>query len=146
MGVAIWVLVCLWHIDSKNHRVYNDVNNSEEKVMKRLMYILPILATLVCVSTSCEEISYDTTGSITGKVYDVHTGMPIKDALVSLSPSAHTCLTGLDGCFGFKDLKLQDNQQYLLQVQKDGYETNNKPVTLILGRTIEVNIPLRKEN
>lgn len=109
-----------------------------------LKYLLIVLA--LSVMTACEEVEYTTTGSINGKVYDAYTGMPIKDALVSLSPSAHTSLTDYDGRFEFNDLKLQDNQQYLLQVQKESYETNNKPVTLILGRTIEVNIPLRKEN
>lgn len=120
------------------------MNNSEEKVMKRLIYILPILATLVCVFTSCEEISYDTTGSISGVVLDNDTGAPIRGVMVSLVPEGKgERVTEEDGRFEFTQL-LTGSHQYTVTARKEGYRTNRIYVTVEANANVEVSLILDK--
>lgn len=120
------------------------MNNSTEKVMKRLVYVLLILATLVCVFTSCEEISYDTTGSISGVVLDNDTGEPICGAKVSLVPEGKgEKVTEEDGRFEFTQL-LTGSHQYTVTGRKEGYRTNLIYVTVEAGANVEVSLILKK--
>lgn len=120
------------------------MNDSTEKVMKRLVYVLLILATLICVCTSCEEISYDTTGSISGVVLDDDTGAPILGVMVSLVPEGKgERVTEEDGRFEFTQL-LTGSHQYTVTARKEGYRTNRIYVTVEANANVEVSLILDK--
>lgn len=109
--------------------------------MKKI-YLLGIVAILLSL-TSCAKEEYDVFSSLYGVVSDTKTGELIPNATVVLSPGGETKITGSDGQFIFNEI---DPQQYTITVQKEGYQTNRKSVTAIIGETIEINIPLTPQN
>lgn len=109
--------------------------------MKKI-YLLGIVAILLSL-TSCAKEEYDVFSSLYGVVSDTKTGELIPNATVVLSPGGETKITGSDGQFIFNEI---DPQQYTITVQKEGYQTNRKSVTAIIGETVEINIPLTPQN
>ena len=107
--------------------------------MKKIINILIVLLPLLF--SSCTSSEYDVFASVYGIVSDNTTGEPISGATVQLSPGGATQLTGSDGYFEFDDLT---PQQYTVTVQKDGYLTNRKNVTAVLGTKTNANITLTK--
>lgn len=93
--------------------------------------------------TACSSSDHDVYSTIYGIVSDAATGEPIESATVQLSPGGATKLTGSDGYFEFNDLT---SQQYTVTVQKDGYSTNRKSITAVLGEKNHLNITLTKGN
>ena len=108
--------------------------------MKRTLFFAFICGALACFS-SCEPVTYDTFGTLSGTVVEMATGDVIAGALVTLAPSGKNTYTGADGFFEFQNL---DAQQYTLTVQATGYSTNRKTVTVVAGATEKVNITLEK--
>ena len=108
--------------------------------MKRTLFFALLCGALTCFS-SCEPVTYDTFGTLSGTVVEMSTGDVIAGALVSLAPSGKNTYTGVDGFFEFQDLEAQ---QYTLTVQATGYSTNRKTVTVIAGATEKVSITLEK--
>ena len=109
--------------------------------MKRTLFFALLCGALTCFS-SCEPVTYDTFGTLTGTVVEMATGDVIAGALVTLAPSGKNTYTGVDGFFEFQNL---DAQQYTLTVQATGYQTNRKTVSIVAGTTERVNITLQKE-
>lgn len=110
----------------------------------KLGSLLMACAMLFCFATSCsDDIDYNVLGGISGEVIDLDTGNPIQQATVTLSPSGMNTYTGDDGTFEFVDL---DERQYTVTVQKTGYITNRKTVTMIAGRVIPIKLTLQKNN
>lgn len=95
------------------------------------------------MATSCEPVTYDTFGGISGEVIDLNSGAPVEQATVTLSPTGMNTYTGSDGTFEFVDL---DERQYTVTVQKTGYITNRKTVTIVAGRVIPIKLTLQKDN
>lgn len=107
-------------------------------------FLLMACAMLFCFTTSCsDDIDYNVLGGISGEVIDLDSGKPIPQATVTLSPTGMNTYTGDDGTFEFVDL---DERQYTVTVQKTGYITNRKTVTMIAGRVIPIKLTLQKNN
>lgn len=100
-------------------------------------------ALLLCFATACSDdfVDYNVLGSISGTVIDVDTHDPVQSATVTLSPSGYNTYTGDDGRFDFIDL---DARQYTVTVQKAGYITNRKTVTIIAGGNVNISLTLKK--
>lgn len=109
--------------------------------MKKTLFFALLCGALAFFS-SCEPVTYDTFGTLTGTVVEMATGDVIAGALITLSPTGKNTYTGTDGFFEFQDL---DAQQYTLTVQATGYQTNRKTVSIVAGATERVNITLQKE-
>ena len=109
----------------------------------KIFYILIAAMILISVTTSCNKKNNDTSfyGTISGTVIENDTGDPIAMATVTLAPSGKNTYTGSDGHFEFIDL---DANQYTMTVQKTGYVTNRKTVTISAGGTEVVSITLEK--
>lgn len=108
--------------------------------MKRTLFFALLCGALTCFS-SCEPVTYDTFGTLSGTVVEMATGDVIAGALVTLAPSGKNTYTDVDGFFEFQNL---DAQQYTLTVQATGYSTNRKTVTVVASATEKVNITLEK--
>lgn len=110
----------------------------------KALFLLIAGLMLVFVATSCKKkkTEVNTSCVITGTVIENPTGNPVSNATVTLSPSGKNTYTGSDGHFEFIDL---DEAQYTMTVQKIGYVTNRKIVTLSAGSTQTVSITLEKE-
>ncbi len=103
--------------------------------------VLLLIIALVTIATSCEPVTYDIFGGISGEVIDFDSGDPIPQATVTLSPTGKNTYTGLDGTFEFIDL---DEHQYTVTVQKTGYITNRKTVTIVAGSVIPIKLTMQK--
>ena len=102
-----------------------------------------VLALSLCFATSCSDdyVDYNVLGAISGTVIDLDTGDPISQATVTLSPSGMNTYTRDNGHFEFVDL---DARQYTVTVQKTGYQTNRKTVTIIAGGNVDISLTLQK--
>ena len=110
--------------------------------MKRILKLLvPVI--LLTAMFSCKPDVYDTFGEIYGVVTDMDTEEPVVNAIVVLSPGGSSLMTGADGRYEYKAL---EPQQYTITVQKNGYSTNRKSVTVVLGEKTEANISIRKND
>ncbi|MCM1532189.1 MAG: carboxypeptidase-like regulatory domain-containing protein [Bacteroides sp.] len=112
--------------------------------MKRLFkWLIPVAALLLTVSCKSTETEPDNFGAIYGTIADVDTEKPLPEAYVTLSPGGKTASSGEDGTFEFPD---QEPQQYTITVQKSGYQTNRKSLTVEACERVEVNITLQKNS
>lgn len=107
-----------------------------KKILLLCLMALPLLL-------SCSKEEHDSFGSLYGVVSDVKTGNPLDNVTVTLSPSGTTKLTGSDGLFEYNELT---PQQYTITVQKDGYQTNRKSLSAVVGEKIEANITMTPQN
>lgn len=85
------------------------------------------------------------TGNIEGTVNNIENNQAIQGVNVHLTTNGNSTFieqskaTGSDGKFSFKDLEVGS---YKLSFQKDGYEDNNKNITLLAGQTSSSDIGL----
>ena len=109
----------------------------------KLFCVLIAVLILSLATTSCNKKNNETNyyGTISGTVIEDGTENSIEMATVTLSPSGKNTYTSNDGHFEFNNLY---SDQYTMTVQKTGYETNRKTVTLLTGETEIVSIPLKK--
>lgn len=98
-----------------------------------------LLLALAVLSAGCVRPVTDLTGTVTGKVTDAVTNLPLSGATVQITPGGTSLTTGADGSFEFKKL---DPGQYKIQVQKYDYQANFKQITVVSGRTASADIPL----
>lgn len=110
--------------------------------MNRILKLL-VPAILLMAMFSCKPATYDTFGSIYGVISDMDTAEPIVNAIVVLSPGGTSLMTAEGGRYEYKDL---EPQQYTITVQKNGYSTNRKSVTVVPGEKTEANISIRKND
>lgn len=108
--------------------------------MKKYLFISLLVMPLLL---SCSKEEYESFGDLYGTVTDSKTGDLLPNVTVILSPGGITKVTGTDGLFEFKDL---EPQQYTITVQKTGYDTNRKNVTVVVGERIEANITMKVIN
>ena len=87
----------------------------------------------------CSEDDYEIFATIYGTVTDYQTGAPLENASIVLSPSGVTKQTDAGGNYRFEKL---DVQQYVVTVQKTGYQPNRKTITAISGEALQVDIQL----
>lgn len=98
------------------------------------------LVLLASASTSCEsEDDYDLWCTITGNVTDYINGDPLENATVVLTPTGQTVRTDVYGNYEFSDL---ESRQYVVTVQKSGYQPNRKNVQAVSGESVRADIQL----
>ena len=109
--------------------------------MKKYFSALLLAITAVCTLSSCAKDELDIFSTIHGIVTDDATADCIPGATVTLSPGGKTQTTGSDGRYQFSEI---DPMQYTVTVQKPGYNTNRKMITVVSGEATEANVTLHK--
>ncbi len=109
--------------------------------MKHFLATITLSLSLFALFSSCSHDELDVFSTIYGMVSDNDSGASISGATVILSPSGKTHTTGSDGMYKFSEL---EERQYTITVQKNGYSTNRKNVTIGSDEKIEVNISITK--
>lgn len=107
--------------------------------MKKLN-VLCILSTLL-IMFGCAKDVVDTTGTIEGIVKDNATSTPLQGVSITLSPSGATTTTGTDGHYSFPELEAGN---YSVEFAKMGYENNKKEISIVSGKTIQVDVMMSK--
>ncbi len=111
--------------------------------MKKYLSLLLLAFLVACTFSSCTKDEVDIFSTLHGIVVDDLTGECIPGATVTLSPTGKTQTTGSDGRYQYPEI---DPMQYTVTVQKPGYNTNRKIITVIAGEATEANITLHKIN
>ena len=109
--------------------------------MKRLINLWVCLSA-VWLAASCAKDAEPLTGNIQGIVTESGTTTPLSGVQVRIVGNGLSATTGGDGQFSFHDL---DAETYNLQFMKDGYETNTRSVTVLVGETANCDMQLRPE-
>lgn len=107
--------------------------------MKKILFLCLVALPLLL---SCSKEEYDSFGTLYGVVTDVKTGEPLSNVTVTLSPGGSTKLTESNGQFEFTSLT---PQHYTITVQKSGYQTNRKDVTVVVGEKVQINVTMAPE-
>lgn len=107
--------------------------------MKKLN-LLCILSTLL-IMFGCAKDVVDTTGTVEGIVKDNSTSTPLQGVSITLSPSGATATTGTDGHYSFPELEAGN---YSVEFSKMGYENNKKEISIVSGKTIQVDVMMSK--
>lgn len=105
--------------------------------MKKIIFFCWIIIGLLFVS--CSKKEYESFGTLYGVVLDNSNDKPLANATVVLNPGGETQITDGNGHFEFPELT---PQQYTITVQKAGYKTNRKNVSVVVDERIEVNVSL----
>ena len=111
--------------------------------MKKIFFGIAAVLMLLSIS-SCTKTKHDTSGSLLVSVLEIVSSSelePLSGVNVTLNPGGMSSATGSDGWVEFKDLA---PQQYTIQVQKTGYQTNRTTTTVVVGETKQVVIPMQK--
>lgn len=98
-----------------------------------------LFLSFIGVSGCSESDDFEVFSTIQGTITDYQTGVPLNNAVVTLSPSGLSQQTDAAGAYKFDEI---DAQQYTLTVQKSGYQPNRKTVVAISGETLTVDIQL----
>ncbi len=110
--------------------------------MKNLLSIFTFCFILIAGLSSCsEEPDFEVFSTLHGIVTDDMDAEGVSGATVTLSPGGKTQTTGVDGRYQFSEIEAM---QYTVTVQKAGYSTNRKIVTVESGVYTEANVSLHK--
>lgn len=84
---------------------------------------------------SCTPVTVEeSTGNLSGIVYDKTTEDPVPVVSLELDSSGKSTVTGSDGCFSFKKL---ESGEYCISFSKEGYKAGNKNVSVTSGEDSE---------
>ena len=109
--------------------------------MKKMLFAASLMVMLLMMGlSSCSgDEEYNFYSTLYGTVSDSESGSPVGAATIVLSPGGKTTVSEVDGRYEFADL---DVMQYTVTVQKSGYVTNRKTVTLVSGESVRADIPM----
>ena len=110
-------------------------------MLKYFKYLFVIL-TIVTLS-SCSGDEDPAFGSISGRVYDYATHVPLAGVHVSLSPSTRSLITDESGNFVFSSL---DAGSYTIVANLKGYTPSSSHITVNNGETSRTDILLKPES
>lgn len=108
----------------------------------KLLLLLCFLTFIVFLQSCDEDKPLVTSGDITGTVSESGSNEPIEAVLVSLQGRSQSYKTGRDGKFEIKNLP---EATYTINVEKYGYLSNKKQVTVIAGKTTNSDFSLEKQ-
>ncbi|MDC8006199.1 carboxypeptidase-like regulatory domain-containing protein [Aureisphaera galaxeae] len=105
--------------------------------MKKIIYILGLIAGICVVFNSCSEDGLAETGSGTleGKVVMEGSNTPIANAKITTNPVTNTVFTDENGNFSLGQVQVGD---YSVQAEVDDFITGFEPANVQDGRTINV--------
>lgn len=110
--------------------------------MKQVCRLLGVCLSVVLLMASCTEEERTLYGNIQGIVTESGTTTPLNGVQVNIIGLGTSTVTGSDGQFSFHDL---DADSYSLQFMKEGYVTNTRGITVLVGETANCDIQLEPE-
>lgn len=118
---------------------YHSNSRNSSSLLSRLLTCAFTIGLIYCLTGCSESEDYEIFAKIQGVVTDYQTGIPLRNASVTLLPSGLSKQTDVDGFYEFDEL---DVQQYTITVQKSGYQPNRKTITAISGKVQKVDVQL----
>lgn len=108
--------------------------------MKYIYNITSVLFLLFLVSCSEEKIGDSEYGTVTGRVVNADSFVPIENVKILSSPTSSTVFTDADGKFTVSNVK---TGEYSFQAQKDGFIAKFEATTVTANNTSEVVFELK---
>lgn len=84
--------------------------------------IFTAIGIAVLILSCAPEAIEESTGNLSGIVYDKSTGDPVPVVNIELEPSGKSTVTGSDGGFSFNNLK---SGEYCISFSKEGYKAGH---------------------
>ena len=109
--------------------------------MKRVILLVLAIAGVCCFIGGCETEEYAPYGKVKGVVLDGDIDVPIENATVYFHEISMSVLTDERGEFMSEDLKAGN---YTMLVQKAGYQSNHKEITIRKGEILSTVITIKK--
>ncbi|HBY68622.1 MAG TPA: hypothetical protein DEG69_13260, partial [Flavobacteriaceae bacterium] len=105
--------------------------------MKANYINITILGVLFLLIFSCSEdkIGVNQTGSITGKVVEIETNVPLENARISSQPLTSTVFTDENGEFEIENVPVGE---YSVEARKDGYLGGFEPANVNSSTPVNV--------
>ncbi len=97
-----------------------------------------ILCTVIA-SVSCSKTVPDTTGDISGMVTDARTNEPLSGVGITALSAGQSVTTDANGLYSIKKVQAST---YTVQAKKSGYKTDEKTVTVSVGRESRLDFQL----
>jgi len=108
-------------------------------IIKKGIFLL-LIGFICIVPFGCSEDETEVFGSVYGIIKD-EAGEPLHTANVTIAPGGKVTATGGDGRYEFNGLK---PQQYVIQVEKDGYRSDTKTIMVIANQSERGDVTLKK--
>ncbi|MFH6992477.1 carboxypeptidase regulatory-like domain-containing protein [Flavobacterium sp. FlaQc-48] len=108
--------------------------------MKYIYNITSVLFLLFLVSCSEEKIGDSEYGTVTGRVVNADTFVPVENVKILSSPTSSTVFTDADGKFTVSNVK---TGEYSFQAQKDGFVAKFEAITVTANNTSEIVFELK---
>lgn len=103
--------------------------------------IFTAIGIAVLILSCAPEAIEESTGNLSGIVYDKSTGDPVPVVNIELEPSGKSTVTGSDGGFSFNNLK---SGEYCISFSKEGYKAGNKNVSVTSGEDTETHLTIER--
>lgn len=103
--------------------------------MKKILFLVALLA----VMASCSKDEEVMTGSVYGKVTNSVNNELLQGVTITVSPGGISLITGSDGSFECMDMQ---PGQYRIQAQKQGFQSNYKQISVVVGQTASGDLAL----
>lgn len=103
--------------------------------------IFTAIGIAVLILSCAPEAIEESTGNLSGIVYDKSTGDPVPVVNIELEPSGKSTVTGSDGGFSFNNLK---SGEYCISFSKEGYKVGNKNVSVTSGEDTETHLTIER--
>ena len=107
--------------------------------MKKLFFVISMIAALVCASCVKEEPNI--WGGITGIVKDQQTNQPLEGVKVTITTTGASQITGSDGQYSFENL---DAKEYTVSYEKSGYLTQTQKINVLAGENVTAHVQMVK--
>jgi len=107
--------------------------------MRNAIFHIILILLLPFFITSCTKTKTETQGNIEGKIIDNTNAQPIPAAEVKISGSNQIIFSGTDGAYQFINLEAGE---YQITVSKQNYVQETKPISVMAGRTANLDFAL----
>ncbi|PID67663.1 MAG: hypothetical protein CR968_05540 [Flavobacteriia bacterium] len=103
--------------------------------MKTIKWIIYSLSILFIISCSEDKIDFIQTGTITGRVVEANTFVPLANSKVTISPTNNSVFTDEDGYFTMEEVPAGD---YSISAEKEDYLAGFEPISVTGDASVNV--------
>ena len=111
--------------------------------MKRTLFLISVLCLVLIVSCESEKLEIISYGSITGKIMDGETFLPIQGALITTTPASVSVLSDVNGKFLIQKIK---EGEVAVNIKKKDYLTNSLSVAVYENDSTQMNCVIFKDD
>lgn len=109
-------------------------------ILNRVLFVILVSALMFSCEKTINLVGY---GSVTGKVVDANTLLPLEGVSIVTVPASVSVITGEDGTFSISDVEAGDIR---VNGTKPGYKSGSVNVQLLDKKTVDITMTMVKED